>query len=354
MKISKTNDRFFKKLSQLKRIMKLACVFFIIAILHVDATVYSQTSRLNVQTKDVTVKEVFKIIEDQSEFRFYYNDELNCINKRVNVNATGKTVQTILNEVLNDSDLTYKVMENNLIIITPNSIIQGINVTGVVKDDHGESIPGVNILVKGTLTGSVTDMNGTYSITVPNEDAVLVFSFIGYTAQDKLVGNQRTIHITLTESTQQIEEVVVTALGVKREEKSLGYAVQNVSGNTLQTIKGVDMTSSLTGKVAGLVIKNTTEFNGRSGIEMRGETPLLVINGVPYGNMTLRDIPADEIEDITTLKGATAAALYGSRGSAGAVMITTKRGKEKGLSIDVNSNTMFRSGWVAIPKAQTS
>jgi TonB-dependent SusC/RagA subfamily outer membrane receptor len=117
-------------------------------------------------------------------------------------------------------------------------------------------------------------------------------------------------------------------------------------------VKGVDMTTSLTGKVAGLTIKNSTEFNARASIEMRGETPLLVINGVPYGNMNLRDIPADEIEDITTLKGATAAALYGARGSAGAFMITTIRGKGKRPFRGIQRNTMFSAGWVAIPIAQ--
>lgn len=148
--------------------------------------------------------------------------------------------------------------------------------------------------------------------------------------------------------------MVVTALGITRESKALGYAVQKVGGKEIQTVKGVNAATSLTGKVSGLVIKNSTEFDATPTIELRGETPMLVTDGVPYSNMTLRDIPTDNIEDITVLKGPTAAALYGAQGANGAIMITTKKGKGQGLSIDINSNTMAALGYLAIPKVQTS
>ncbi len=334
--------------------MKLSCILLIVSFLQVAATGFSQNVAISIHADNISLEQLFAEIEKQTDVKFLYRYE-NIAGKKVKINVDKVSISAILNEALQSNDLKFTLMDNNLIVVAPEfNKLQGINITGTITDNDGMPMPGVNVLVKGTLTGAVTDVNGRYSMTVPNKDAVLVFSFIGYTTQELIVGEQRTINATLDEGTQLIEEVVVTALGVKREEKSLGYAVQNVSGNSLQTVKGVDMTASLTGKVAGLVVKNTTEFNGRSTLEMRGETPLLVINGVPYGNMTIRDIPADEIEDITTLKGATAAALYGSRGSAGAVMVTTKRGHGKGLSVDVNSNTMFRAGWVAIPKAQTS
>lgn len=242
-----------------------------------------------------------------------------------------------------------------LLITIPAMNAQNITVKGTVRDKvQNEPIIGATILEKGkTSNGTATDFNGSYSLSV-SPNAILVVSYVGYKTEEVQMSGQTTINVVLGEDTELLSEVVVTALGIKREEKSLGYATQNVSGMALQTVKGVDMTTSLTGKVAGLVIKNTTEFNGKSGIEMRGESPLLVINGVPYGNMSIRDIPADEIEDITTLKGATAAALYGARGSAGAIMITTKGGREKGFTIDINSNTMFRAGWATIPKAQSS
>lgn len=227
-------------------------------------------------------------------------------------------------------------------------------VQGTITDQDGEPLIGVNIQVKNSSKGTSTDFDGNFSLTDIDENAVLVISYVGYQTQEVTVAGKSNLEIVMVSDSKLLDEVVITALGIQREEKSLGYAVQNISGDDLQTVKGIDITTSLTGKISGLVIKNSTEFYGSSGIEMRGESPLLVINGVPYANLSLKDIPADEIEDITMLKGATSAALYGSRGSAGAIMITTKGGREKGFSIDVNTNTMFRAGWISIPKAQTS
>ncbi|HOT65301.1 MAG TPA: carboxypeptidase-like regulatory domain-containing protein, partial [Dysgonamonadaceae bacterium] len=335
------------------------CVFCSMAELS-----YTQNARVTINKRNATIKEILNEIEKQTDYLFIYNDEIKA-NERVSVKAKQEAVSSVLNSMLKDKDMKYS-MEGNHIILSTNKNESSENqieantqqqqkkrISGTVLDENGQPIIGANIIEAGTTNGTVTDIDGKFTLDV-SDNATIRISYIGYLSQEISTAGKITFSIVLEEDTKTLEEVVVTALGVKREEKSLGYAVQNVSGSSLQTVKGVDMTASLTGKVAGLTIKNSTEFNARAGIEMRGETPLLVINGVPYGNMSLRDIPADEIENITTLKGATAAALYGSRGSAGAIMITTKRGKEKGLSIEFNSNTMFRAGWVAIPKAQTS
>ncbi|MEH6304041.1 SusC/RagA family TonB-linked outer membrane protein [Olivibacter sp. CPCC 100613] len=228
-------------------------------------------------------------------------------------------------------------------------------ITGTVKDAaDGSSLPGVTVMIKGTTRSTVTDAAGNYVLTGAGNDAVLVFSYMGYQPIEEVVNGRVHIEVQLRPGESQLEEVVVTALGIKREEKSLGYAVQKVSGEQLQTVKGVDVGTSLSGKVSGLVIKNSTEFNAKPTIELRGESPLIVIDGVPYGNMTLRDIPTDDIADMSILKGATASALYGSRGGSGAIIITTKRGQTEGFSIDVNSNTMTQMGFLALPEVQTS
>jgi TonB-linked SusC/RagA family outer membrane protein len=158
---------------------------------------------------------------------------------------------------------------------------------------------------------------------------------------DSLVPEQRTL-----------KQVVVTALGIKRDEKALGYAVQKITGEEVQRVKGVDIATSLTGKVAGLLIQNSTEFFEAPAISLRGGTPLLVINGVPYGNMTLRDISPDDIESIDVLKGSTAAALYGQRGGEGVLIITTKKSGKKGITVSINSNTMFNAGFLTLPEVQ--
>lgn len=227
-------------------------------------------------------------------------------------------------------------------------------VRGVVKDDAGNPLPGVTVQEKGTTNGTITDNEGGFNIRVAGPGSVLTFSFIGFTPKDMPVGNQSVIDLVLLQDNKLLSELVVTALGVKREEKSLGYSVQKIGGEAIQTVKGVNIGTSLTGRVSGLWVRNSTEFNEAPTLQLRGETPLLVIDGVPYGNMSLKSINQDDIESIDVLKGPTAAALYGSRGGSGAVIVTTKRGSGKGITVSVNSNNMFNAGFLMLPEVQTS
>ena len=202
-----------------------------------------------------------------------------------------------------------------------------------------------------TITGNVVDNT---DMPVIAAGATLQISYTGYKTQEIAVGNQTHLNIKIEEDSELLGEVVVTALGLKREEKALGYAVQKVEGEALSTVKTVDIATSLTGKVAGMNVQNSTEFNAAPTILVRGEEPLIVVDGVPYSNISLRDIASDDVESIDVLKGATASALYGARGGSGVIMVTTKKGGEEGLDISVNSSTMFNAGYLAIPEAQHS
>lgn len=229
-----------------------------------------------------------------------------------------------------------------------------IKITGTVVDQAEVPVIGANITVKKqTGTGTITDIDGRFTLEVP-ANSILLISYIGYKNQEIRVTSNKSLTIKLQDDAEALDEVVVTALGIKREEKALGYAVQKVSGDQLTTIKSVDVASGLNGKIAGLKVENSTEFNEAPNLKLRGESPLIVIDGVPYKNMSLRDIASDDIESIDVLKGATASALYGARGGSGAVMITTKRGKEEGLQVTVNSSTMFNAGYLKMPEVQTS
>jgi TonB-linked SusC/RagA family outer membrane protein len=233
-------------------------------------------------------------------------------------------------------------------------LLKSIDLRGRILDEASKPIPGVSISVKGTNKSTVSNAEGSFVINAALND-VLVFRIVGYGPKEVAVTSNASITVTLKEVAMELSQVVVTALGIKREEKSLGYAVQRVAGKDLQTVKGVDLGTSLTGRVSGLVIKNSTEFNASPTLELRGEEALLVIDGVPYQNMTLRDVPTDDIERMDILKGSTASALYGSRAAGGVLLITTKKGASgKGLSVDINSNTMFQLGYLAIPKVQSS
>ncbi|MCU0403746.1 MAG: SusC/RagA family TonB-linked outer membrane protein [Chitinophagaceae bacterium] len=242
-----------------------------------------------------------------------------------------------------------------LVFVLGESLAQTFKVTGRVKDAQGAALAGVAVVNSRTKAGTSTDASGVFSIEAQQND-VLNMSFVGMQSQSvKVTGADMVIDIQMQDAVSDLDAVVVTALGIKRKDKALGYAVQSVSGEGLQTVKGVDVATSLTGKVAGMLVRNSTEFSAAPDIQLRGEVPLLVVDGVPYGNMSLRDIPQDDIEDITVLRGPTASALYGYRGASGAIMVTTKRGSaNKGLNVSFNSGTMFAAGHLAIPELQTS
>jgi TonB-linked SusC/RagA family outer membrane protein len=238
------------------------------------------------------------------------------------------------------------------LIIGISAFAQKTSIEGTVKTSKGESLPGATVMIKGSTSGAITDVNGKFSVSALAAD-VLVISFIGFETQEIAVGTQSVINVTLTESGQQIEGIVVTALGIEKQKSTIGYAIGDVKGSDLVKAREPNAINALTGKVAGLVIGSSSEILGAPNVLLRGVTPLYVINGVPVQSDTW-NINPDDIESYTILKGPTAAALYGSRGQNGAIQITTKRGtsNKREFSVDFNSSTMFEKGFLAIPEVQ--
>lgn len=247
------------------------------------------------------------------------------------------------------------------------SMAQERTVTGIVRSDDGETLPGANVVLKGSTTGTSTDMDGKYSITVPGNDAVLVISFVGMETREETVGARSNIDVSMNNG-QLLEEVVVTALGISRDKKVLGYATQTVSGEDVARVKDVNFMSALSGQVAGAQIKNSGTMGGSANVIIRGyksiggnNQPLYVVDGIPisneisnsqnqstgrggfdYGNAAM-DINPDDIQSINVLKGAAATALYGSRAANGVVIIVTKKGsqKKKGVGVTISSGAIF-------------
>jgi TonB-linked SusC/RagA family outer membrane protein len=237
------------------------------------------------------------------------------------------------------------------------AMAQSKHISGTVRNVNNEPIIGASIVEKGASNGSATSGNGTFVLTVSDNNATLQISCVGYVTKEIPVKNatpEGTLDVTLEDDVSVFDEIVVTALGIKRDEKALGYSVQTVSGDDLSRVRGENVISSLTGKIAGVSVTNSTEFLGGSGITLRGEGPLIVIDGIMFGNTALNDIPAADIASVSTLKGPTASALYGSRGSNGVIMITTKKADKSGLNVIVNSSTMLHAGYTAFPEVQTS
>ncbi|MCW3467725.1 SusC/RagA family TonB-linked outer membrane protein [Chitinophaga nivalis] len=328
------------------------------------------------QADDMPLSIFLSNLEANMGVRFSYNAALlkdKKISPQQQDNIRAKGIDPALNMYLQPFGLTavktsdrFYVIKSAVVPPVPatsksadnltTAVVAAQTVQGTVTDAAtGTPLPGVTVHVKGTATGAVTTANGTFVIREVPENAILVFSFIGYQQQEITLNNRTQLQVSLVEEKRALSEVVVTALGIKREEKSLGYAVQKIGGDAVQTVKGVDIATSLTGKVSGLVVKNSTEFFEKPTLELRGENPLLVIDGIPYASMSLRDISPDDIQSMDVLKGATAAALYGARGGNGAIIIVTKKGADsKGLTVTVNSNTMFAAGFLALPKVQTA
>jgi TonB-linked SusC/RagA family outer membrane protein len=223
----------------------------------------------------------------------------------------------------------------------------------ITSSEDGSVIPGANVLVKGTSSGTITDAEGAFSINVPDVNATLVFSFVGFVTQEVALNGRTTIEVVLASDAQQLSEVVVTALGVEKDKSAIGYAVQEVKGSDLIKARDPNPINNLTGKVAGLTVAASPELLGKPNLYLRGRTPLFVVDGVPIQSDTW-NISADDIETYTVLKGPAASALYGSRGQYGAIQITTKRGSKdaRGFSVEFNSSTTFENSFLAIPKVQ--
>ncbi|WP_158857496.1 SusC/RagA family TonB-linked outer membrane protein [Lunatibacter salilacus] len=241
-------------------------------------------------------------------------------------------------------------------VLTNPLLAQGRSVTGKVLDENNDPIPGASVLIKGTTRGAATDLDGEFSVTLLGEENVLEISFIGYDKKEVVVGNQTAVTVSLVSDAQALSEVVVTAFGMEREKKALGYSTQSIDGSALADARQGNIANNLSGRVAGVQINSNSMPGSGSHIVIRGSSsvagnnqPLIVVDGVPieqtdgrrYGG-GLSEINPDNIKEINVLKGATAAALYGSRAANGVIMVTTKDGSgTKGIGVEINSNTTF-------------
>jgi TonB-linked SusC/RagA family outer membrane protein len=242
-----------------------------------------------------------------------------------------------------------------LFCIAPSILLAQTKISGTVTDDTHQPLPGVSIKVAGSKQGGVTDINGRYLVTA-SKGQTLSFSFIGFDTQSVVVGDNAVIDVNFKGSSKVLNEVVVTALGVKKEVRRIGYATQTVSGGDLTTARDPNPITGLTGKVAGLSVGASSELLGQPSVLMRGDAvTLYVVDGFPINTDTF-NISPDDVESYTVLKGPAAAALYGSRAQNGAILITTKKGdkNKKGFTVELNSSTVVNKGFLTFPKTQHS
>lgn len=344
------------------------------------ATSHAQNTRIPISVSNSTVEQVLNTIEKNSDYVFLYNNNINGMNRTVSVNNKGN-IREILDDIFTGSNIEYSIVDNQIILSNKKqtaSVAQTSTVKGTVKDNKGEALIGVNVKVKGTTSGTITDFDGNFTLQA-NKGDILEFSYVGYQTITMKVGNQASYQITMSEDTETLQEVVVTALGIKRETKALTYNVQEMKSEALTTVKDANLINSLAGKIAGVTINQSASgIGGSSRVVMRGlksitndNNALYVIDGIPMASMRsnqdksfyenadggdsdgISSINPDDIESMSVLTGAAAAALYGSQGANGVVLITTKKGTEGKLRINYSNDTQFMTPFV-MPEFQTT
>lgn len=363
----------------LKNIQK--SILFICMLLFASVVYAQQNSKISIIKKNITLREALMSVRQQTKMSVSYNDTQLPTHK-LNLDIKDKSIEEALQIILKDTGFTY-VVKNNYIMIIPenarNEKGKPRNISGVISDNGGEPLIGVTVVEKGTNNGTVTDFDGNYIITTQTAHPVLVFSYVGYQSKEVSVTDNK-LNVTLDDSAQELGEVVVTALGIKRSEKALSYNVQKVGNEAITTVKSANFMNSLSGKVAGVNINaSSAGMGGATRVVMRGpksisqsNQALYVIDGIPVtgrsqgelkgdammyanqpGSEGIADINPEDIESISVLSGPAAAALYGSAAAQGGIMITTKKGKEGKVSVQISNSTQFAKPFV-MPEFQHS
>lgn len=372
------------------RIMKITAVllFVLLFCLHAEKS-RSQNALITLKENSLQLEQILEEIEKQSEYLFIYNKNVD-VKRNLSLDVQQAPMEETLDQLFQGTNISFQI-EGSYIVLsttkTPESkaiMQQTVTITGTVTDEFGDPLPGVNVTIKETTTGTVTDLNGAYSLAIPNNQAILAFSYLGYVTVERSPGAQRVLNIQMREDSKQIDEVVVTALGIVKKEKSLTYSTQIVEGGELTRAKDPNMINALAGKTAGVQInRSSSDLGGSIKVVIRGNRsvtgsnqPLYVIDGVPINTTTnnqtattiggnndagnrdggdgISNLNPDDIETMNILKGPAAAALYGSSAANGVVIITTKKGKVGRTDITFSTNTTWESVAHGKPEFQNS
>lgn len=342
---------------------------------------------IDIEEQTLSLKNALIVLEQNSGLKFTYFKGKIPANKKVKLSSANKNLKDALLRLSKQADIYFRRINERIIVksIRDKNIqriheeinVQEKSISGkITSEEDGEPLAGVNVVVPGSSLGTISDVDGNYKLSVPEDVEQLAFSFVGYKTQTKEIGNQSVINVAMSKDLQQLSEVVVTALGVERQKRDLGYSVQKVDSEDLNKVQETNVINSLSGRIAGVNITNGSGNVGSSSrIVIRGENtlggnnqPLFVVDGVPIDNSnfksgtnafrpdaggsrsaidfgnTAADINPDDIESINVLKGPNAAALYGSRAANGVVIITTKSARKKqDLGVSISSDIMFQS-----------
>ena len=362
---------FTQKIGRLFRLTLLVCL----SCSAISAK--AQTARITLNLQNATLEQAMNEIKKQTRYLFINQDVKGLDNLKVSINVVDELISKVLDGIFTPHGIAYYIDGKSIIISNrPKAESTPVRVQGRVTDASGQPVIGASVIVRGTTLGVSTDAEGRFALEVPAPAAsrYLEISYLGYETASIPVGSRTSFSVTLQESSSEIEQVVVTALGIKREEKALSYNVQQIGAEEITTVKDANFMNSLAGKVAGVTINaSSSGVGGATKVVLRGNksisqssNALYVIDGIPMYNFgggggtefdskgateSIADINPEDIESISVLTGAAAAALYGSNAANGAVMITTKKGEAGALKVTLSSNTEFLNPFV-LPEFQ--
>jgi TonB-linked SusC/RagA family outer membrane protein len=326
-------------------VMKLTFLLIFVAVLQVSAKVNGQ-GRVSLNLRQVEIAKALNSIEKQGVYRFLYNSRLTTIRKKIDIDAKDLEIRDLLKNMFTGTDLTYRILENNLIVVLSNTLTaQDIKITGKVTGENGEGLAGVSITVKGTSNGTSTDNTGNFTITAPEKGRLLV-SYIGYESQDIPINSQSVINIKLTAAKKLMDEVVVIGYG-QASKRDLTGSIVKVDGKEVADKPNTNPVSSLQGKVTGLTVVNSGTPGKSPDIRIRGTVslgqvhPLYVVDGILNDNIDY--VNPNDIESIEVLKDPSSLAIFGVKGATGVIAITTKRAKAGQSFINLNSNYGFKT-----------
>ena len=307
---------------------------------------YAQNVTVTLSMRNATVEQVMDQIEKKTDYTFVASDRAVDLNRKVSLNVQSLSLEETLQKLFAGTNVSYKIVNNQIILSKAQGTQQSKLVKGTVVDKNGEPVIGANVIVKGTTNGTITDIDGNFSLEAPG-NAKLVVSYIGYEAQEIAVGNQTKLKVMLKDDSQALDEVLVVAYGTQKV-RSVTGAMGKLDAEEIADIPVPNIANKMQGKFAGVSITQSNgEPNAGMAIRIRGaasinggNAPLIVVDGFPIttNNGTgLEQISPEEIENITILKDAASASLYGSRAANGVILVTTKSGKAGKTSIDFSA-----------------
>jgi len=341
------HGEIFKKLW---RIMKITLLLMIIGVFTVSAKVFSQDCTISVKMQNGSLTDLFKVIEQKTEYRVFYKTKLVEDAERLNINVTQEPLSDLLTNLLSERSLSYDLIDK-VIVITPSSDIRDPQqkkntITGKITDNSGVPMTGVTVKVKDkSNVGTVTDINGKFTIIVPEGGSVLVISYVGYKTQEISIAGKSSINIKLEEDVSKLEEIVIVGYGSQRK-RDVTSAISTINVSNLKDIPASSPTKLLVGQALGVTVHQPVGNPGREldvvirglGSLGAGSQPLYVIDGFPIGTSIGQNLNPNDIATISVLKDAVSTSIYGARGSNGVILITTKNAKAGEVSVKVTAN----------------